>query len=94
MFHYLNRFLIFVYKIKYIRFVFLKSAVIIVPLHFCYVSIGAFYFLFLHNYVIDERLSKIPKILETPYINDKPPYKKEIEMLRSNLFDPNYRDNF
>ena len=30
----------------------------------------------------------IPKILETPYVDDKPPYKEEIEMIRNNVFDP------
>lgn len=31
----------------------------------------------------------VPKILETPYIEDKPPYFEEIEMIRSQVFDPN-----
>ena len=30
----------------------------------------------------------IPKILETPYIDGKPPYLEEIEMIRSKVFDP------
>ncbi|MDY0074714.1 MAG: deoxyribonuclease IV [Acholeplasmataceae bacterium] len=30
----------------------------------------------------------IPKILETPYVEGKPPYKEEIEMIRSKVFDP------
>lgn len=30
----------------------------------------------------------IPKILETPYIEQKPPYKEEIAMIRSKVFDP------
>ncbi len=30
----------------------------------------------------------VPKILETPYIEDKPPYQEEIEMIRSKQFDP------
>ncbi len=32
--------------------------------------------------VYNERLDNIPKILETPYINDLAPYKEEIELLR------------
>lgn len=32
-------------------------------------------------------LTEIPLILETPFINEKSPYKKEIEMLRSGVFD-------
>ncbi len=31
----------------------------------------------------------IPKILETPYVDDKPPYLEEIAMIRSKVFDPN-----
>lgn len=31
----------------------------------------------------------IPKILETPYIDKKPPYLEEIEMIRNQTFDPN-----
>lgn len=31
----------------------------------------------------------VPKILETPYVDDKPPYKEEIEMIRAKVFDPN-----
>jgi deoxyribonuclease IV len=30
----------------------------------------------------------VPKILETPYIEDKPPYLEEIEMIRKEVFDP------
>ena len=33
--------------------------------------------------IYNERLENIPKILETPYINDKAPYKEEIEMIRN-----------
>ena len=32
---------------------------------------------------------KIPKILETPYVEGNPPYKEEIMMIRSKTFDPN-----
>ena len=32
--------------------------------------------------IYNKRLDDIPKILETPYINDKPPYKEEIELIR------------
>ena len=31
----------------------------------------------------------IPKILETPYIDDKAPYKFEIEMIKNQVFNPN-----
>ncbi len=32
--------------------------------------------------IYNKRLDNIPKILETPYINDVPPYKEEIELIR------------
>lgn len=36
-----------------------------------------------------ERLKDVVKILETPYVEKKPPYKYEIEMLKNNCFDEN-----
>ena len=46
------------------------------------------------KFIYDERFSNIPKILETPYIEDPhvaklsyPPYKQEIEMIRKKEFD-------
>ncbi|GGG84409.1 deoxyribonuclease IV [Staphylococcus pragensis] len=50
------------------------------------------------SYVVHhDEFKKIPKILETPYVgedkkNKKPPYKFEIEMLKSQQFDPNLKD--
>ena len=39
-------------------------------------------------------LKEIPKILETPYINrEKPPYKKEIEMIKNKEFEKNWKDS-
>ena len=49
-------------------------------------------------YVINhDKLKSVPKILETPYINEKilekeisvPPYKFEIEMIKRDVFNPN-----
>lgn len=38
--------------------------------------------------VYNERLSQIPKILETPYVDrEYPPYKYEIEMIKNKTFD-------
>ena len=37
-------------------------------------------------------LRDIPKILETPYINEKPPYSDEIRMLRLESFETNWKD--
>ena len=47
----------------------------------------------INNFVHNPRLSNIPKILETPYVNGKAPYKKEIEMLKNSTFIENWRDN-
>lgn len=38
-------------------------------------------------------LANVPKILETPYYNDEPPYKKEIAMLRGENFIDGWREN-
>ena len=37
--------------------------------------------------IYHDKLSNIPKILETPYIYDKAPYKEEIEMIRNKTFN-------
>ena len=47
----------------------------------------------LYKIVNHPRLNGIPKILETPYYNEKAPYKQEIEMLRSGVYKDNWRDN-
>ena len=39
-------------------------------------------------------LKKIPKILETPYINEKAPYSDEIRMLRDEKFEPNWKEKY
>lgn len=46
----------------------------------------------LYRVVHHPRLKGIPMILETPYYNEKAPYKQEIEMLRSGKFIDNWRD--
>ncbi|MGM9873628.1 MAG: deoxyribonuclease IV [Bacilli bacterium] len=46
----------------------------------------------LRKYITHPKLKDIPKILETPYYNDMPVYKKEIEMLRTGEYEPNWRD--
>ena len=40
----------------------------------------------LNAVVHNPRIEDVPKILETPYVDDKPPYKIEIEMLRNSEF--------
>lgn len=41
--------------------------------------------------IYNNRLDNIPKILETPYINDNPPYKQEIEMIKNKKFKDNLK---
>lgn len=43
------------------------------------------------NIIYNKRLEHVPKILETPYINDLPPYKEEIEMIKDKKFNPNLK---
>ena len=44
--------------------------------------------------IYNSKLENIPKILETPYINDKPPYKEEIAMIREKKFNDNLKNLF
>ncbi|MBO4682657.1 MAG: deoxyribonuclease IV [Bacilli bacterium] len=45
------------------------------------------------NYIAHHPLlAKVPKILETPYYNEKPPYKTEIQMLKEGKYISNWRD--
>ena len=51
----------------------------------------------LNNVVHHEAFKDSPKILETPYVgedkkNKKPPYRFEIEMLKSQIFDPKLKE--
>ena len=39
-------------------------------------------------------LRNIPKILETPYINEKAPYSDEIRMLRAESFEPDWKERY
>ncbi len=50
------------------------------------IGYGTIGFTNLLNWVFDERLKDIPKILETPYFNGKPFYKEEIEIIRKREF--------
>ena len=47
------------------------------------IGVGTIGFNNLINVIYNKRLDGIPKILETPYIGDKAPYKEEIEMIRN-----------
>lgn len=41
------------------------------------------------NVLYNPKLKDVPKILETPYIGDYPPYKLEIDMIKNKQFNPN-----
>ena len=41
------------------------------------------------NVIYNPRLENIPKILETPWIGEYPPYKLEIDMIMNKKFNPN-----
>ena len=43
------------------------------------------------NVIYNEKLKNVPKILETPWINDYAPYKEEIEMIKTKTFNPNLK---
>jgi len=42
----------------------------------------------LHRFVTHPKLAHLPKILETPYVGDLPPYREEINMLKEGHFNP------
>ena len=42
--------------------------------------------------IYNSRLEAVPKILETPYVEEFPPYKFEIEMIRNKEFDSNLKE--
>ena len=42
--------------------------------------------------IYNSRLEGIPRILETPYVGEHPPYKKEIEMIKNKKFNPKLKE--
>lgn len=44
------------------------------------------------NVIYTTRLKNVPKILETPWIGEYPPYKIEIDMIKSKKFNPNLEE--
>ena len=48
----------------------------------------------MYEYIHHPLLRNIPKILETPYIEQKPPYKQEIQMLVSGQYIEGWKENF
>ena len=41
------------------------------------------------NVLYNNKLKDVPKILETPWVGEYPPYKLEIDMIKSKKFNPN-----
>ena len=46
----------------------------------------------LNKYIHHPLLNGIPKIIETPYINEKPPYKQEIQMFKDGKYVEGWRE--
>lgn len=58
------------------------------------IGCGEIGFTVLSEIVHHPLLKDVVKILETPYINGRAPYKKEIEMLKNNHFEEHFIDEF
>lgn len=56
------------------------------------VGFGTIGFNTLLNIINNPLLKDVPKILETPYIEENPPYKYEIEMIKNGKFNPNLKN--
>lgn len=56
------------------------------------IGFGTIGFTNLVNLINNEELKNVPKILETPYVEENPPYKFEIEMIKNNSFDLNLKE--
>lgn len=51
------------------------------------IGFGTIGFTNLVNLINNDELKSVPKILETPYVENYPPYKFEIAMIKNNSFD-------
>lgn len=47
----------------------------------------------LRAWAVNERLKDVPKILETPWVDGKAPYQKEIEMLKTGIYEENWKES-
>jgi len=57
------------------------------------IGYGTIGFDLLLKIIYHEKLKDVPKILETPYIEDRAPYKYEIAMICNKEFNPNLRED-
>lgn len=55
------------------------------------IGYGHIGFEILNKIVHHDKLKDVPKILETPYIDKRAPYKDEIEMFKTQTFNPNLK---
>ena len=53
------------------------------------IGLGTIGFDTLLSIIYNDRLKDIPKILETPFVEEKPPYKHEIKMIKEKTFNKN-----
>lgn len=56
------------------------------------IGFGKIGFTTLMKFIYDDRFKAIPKILETPYIEECPPYQEEIRMIKEKEFNPNLKE--
>lgn len=56
------------------------------------IGFGTIGFDSLMKIIYHEKLKEIPKILETPYVEEHSPYKQEIEMIKSKKFNKDLKD--
>lgn len=47
----------------------------------------------LNAFAHEPRLDEVPIILETPWVEEKPPYKKEVSLLVKGSFEPHWRES-
>ncbi len=57
------------------------------------IGFGTIGFNALLNVICNEKLKDVPKILETPYIEEHAPYKYEIDMIRKKEFNSNLKED-
>lgn len=88
---YLNKFDNLV-GIKYIKCIHINDSKNIVASHkdrHENIGLGSLGFSTLSKIVHNDKLKDVPKILETPWVEDFPPYKYEIDMFKNNEFNYN-----
>ena len=56
------------------------------------IGYGTIGFATLEKWASDPDFADVPKILETPYYKEKPPYGTEIAMLRSGVYVEGWRE--